>query len=103
MLLGFENLKFCETEYRLNPAVSPQVGLGQHSGEGPGRQAPGNLRNLAFSGYPIEAKNCSSLTYFNFLFVIFLRTNDYFHWDQWRYSYMADENRERLTFENILF
>ena len=40
-------------------AASPKVGPGQHPGGGPGREAPRNLRNLAFSGYQIETKNCS--------------------------------------------
>ena len=39
--------------------ASPQVGLGQHPSGGPGSEAPRNLRNLAFSGYQIEAKSCS--------------------------------------------
>ena len=40
-------------------AASPKVGPGQHPGGDPGREAPRNLRNLAFSGYQIETKNCS--------------------------------------------
>ena len=40
-------------------AASPQVGPVQHPGGGPGSEAPRNLRNLAFSGYQAEAKNCS--------------------------------------------
>ena len=47
-------------------AASPLVGPGQHAGGGPGSEAPRNLRNLAFSGYQKEAKNC----YLNFLFVL---------------------------------
>ena len=39
--------------------VIPQIGPGQHSDVGPGSEAPGNLRNLAFSGYQTRAKNCS--------------------------------------------
>ena len=54
-----EQFIIAQPRWRSGGAASPQVGSGQHPGGGPGSEAPRNLRNLAFSGYQIEAENCS--------------------------------------------
>ena len=55
----------CSTQLGLWDAASPSppADPGQHPGGGPGGEAPGNLRNLAFSGYQIEAKHRFHSTY----------------------------------------
>ena len=44
------NLIIAQPSWESGVAVSPQVGLGQYSGGGPGSETTGNLRSLAFSG-----------------------------------------------------
>ena len=51
-----EQLIIAQSRWRSEGAASPQVGPGQHTGGGPGSEAPRNLRNLAFSGYQIRPK-----------------------------------------------
>ena len=72
----------CFTQLGSGGTVSPPVDPGEHPGGGQG-EAPGNLRNLAFSVYKMETKNSSHRTNCN-LSIFFLATDDYFHWNQWR-------------------
>ena len=75
-----------QPSWRSGGAASPQVGPGQHLGGDPGSKALRNFRNLALSGYQIEAKFKTALIerIVTSCLYFFLTTNDYFHLNQWR-------------------